>query len=183
VLPRVLHRRFRAHLKGGGLVAYPTASCFGLGCDPRNARAVARLLRLKQRPKHKGLILIAATFDQLAPYLLPLDSVSREQVMRRWPGPHTWLLPASNKTSRLVRGRHDKVAVRLDAHPEAVALCRTVDGAIISTSLNRAGREPVRTYREALRQFGRSVLVVPGRVGRYRTPSTIQDFQTGRTYR
>jgi L-threonylcarbamoyladenylate synthase len=183
VLQPVLHRRFRAHLKGGGLVAYPTASCFGLGCDPRNARAVARLLRLKRRPKHKGLILIAATFDQLAPYLLPLDSASYLRVMSRWPGPHTWLLAASNKTSRLVRGHHANVAVRLDAHPEALALCRSVDGAIISTSLNRTGREPVRTHRQALQQFGRTVLVLPGRVGRCRTPSTIQDFQTGRTYR
>jgi L-threonylcarbamoyladenylate synthase len=183
VLQPVLHRRFRAHLKGGGLVAYPTAFCFGLGCDPRNARAVARLLRLKRRPKHKGLILIAATFEQLAPYLLSLDSASRQRAMNRWPGPHTWLLAASNKTSRLVRGHHDKVAVRVDAHPEAVALCRSVDGAIISTSLNRAGCKPVRTYRQALQQFGHAVLLVPGRVGRCRTPSTIQDFQTGRAYR
>jgi|ERR1700674_54138 L-threonylcarbamoyladenylate synthase len=179
----VLRRRLRAHLQGGGLVAYPTASCFGLGCDPRNARAVARLLRLKRRPKHKGLILIAATFDQLAPYLRPLDSASHRRVMSRWPGPCTWLLAASSKTSRLVRGRHDKVAVRLDAHPEAVALCRIVDGAIISTSLNRAGREPVRTYRQALQQFGYAALVLPGRIGRCRKPSTIEDFQTGRAYR
>jgi L-threonylcarbamoyladenylate synthase len=83
--------------------------------------------------------------------------------MSRWPGPHTWLLAASNKTSRLVRGHHANVAVRLDAHPEALALCRSVDGAIISTSLNRTGREPVRTYRQALQQFGRTVLVLPGR--------------------
>ena len=183
MLKAAFRRRLRAHVRDGGLIAYATASCFGLGCDPRNARAVTQLLHLKRRPKHKGLILIAHAFDKLAPFVQPLDRAGLAQAMTRWPGPHTWLMPASNKTSRLVRGRHSKVAVRVDAHADTVALCRVLNQAIISTSLNRAGRKPVRSYREALCQFGRSVLVVPGRVGRSRVPSTIEDFETGRVYR
>jgi L-threonylcarbamoyladenylate synthase len=164
-------------------LAYATGSCFGLGCDPRNARALSRLLRLKRRPKEKGLILIAASFDQLAPYLLPFGAADYQRVMARWPGPHTWLMAPSSKTLRLVRGRHSTVAVRLDAHPDAVMLCRVLNTAITSTSLNRAGFQPVRSQREALRQFGRSVLVVPGRIGREHKPSTIEDFRTGRVVR
>ncbi|MDD5180811.1 MAG: Sua5/YciO/YrdC/YwlC family protein, partial [Gallionellaceae bacterium] len=65
----IFFRRIAAHLKHGGLIAYPTEYCYGLGCDPRNRRAVRRLLQLKSRPQHKGLILIAGKFAQLAPYL------------------------------------------------------------------------------------------------------------------
>ena len=56
-------------LRRGGLVAYPTEAVWGLGCDPANQTALARLLELKQRPWQKGLILIAARWDQLSPWL------------------------------------------------------------------------------------------------------------------
>src|SRR3989338_8893702 len=65
-------RRIAAHLKRGGLIAYPTESCYGLGCDPDNCKAVLRLLKLKQRPQRKGLILIASHYHQVARYLQPL---------------------------------------------------------------------------------------------------------------
>ena len=66
------YRRIAAHLGRGGLIAYPTESCYGLGCDPDNRIAVQRLLRIKQRPQRKGLILIAASYHQIARYLQPI---------------------------------------------------------------------------------------------------------------
>ena len=73
------YRRIAAHLRRGGLIAYPTESCYGLGCDPDNRTAVQRLLRLKQRPQHKGLILIAASYRQVARYLHPLTPAQQQQ--------------------------------------------------------------------------------------------------------
>jgi len=178
-----LRRRLRAHIKNGGLIAYATASCFGLGCDPGNPKAIKRLLRVKSRPQHKGLILIAQDFDHLSSFVTPLTSSQRQKAEKKWPGPHTWLMSASPKVFRSVRGRSNKVAVRVDAHPDAVGVCRIVDKAVISTSLNRSGRVPVRSYREARRQFGGQVLVLPGRISRSRKPSTIQDFTTARIVR
>jgi len=64
-----------------------------------------------------------------------------------------------------------------------VEICRVLRMAITSSSLNRAGRMPVRTYRDARRQFGGSVLVLPGRIGADKTASTIQDFETGQILR
>jgi L-threonylcarbamoyladenylate synthase len=179
----LLRRRLQAHLARGGLIAYATASCFGLGCDPCNPKAIQRLLRIKGRPRHKGLIIIAHDLDHLAPFIARLSVRERQRAEKKWPGPHTWLMPAAAKTSRLVRGRHSKVAVRVDAHQQAVEVCRVFRSAIVSTSLNRAGWVPVRTYREALRQFGSQVLVLPGRIGGDSTPSTIQDFKSGRVFR
>ncbi|MBM4190566.1 MAG: Sua5/YciO/YrdC/YwlC family protein, partial [Betaproteobacteria bacterium] len=62
-------RALQHHLRHGGVIAYATESCFGLGCDPRNRVAVQRLLRLKGRPQAKGLILIASHLAQLQHYL------------------------------------------------------------------------------------------------------------------
>lgn len=173
----------QSHVARGGLVAYATASCYGLGCDPAKPRAIAQLLRLKRRCKMKGLILIADRFARLAAYVQPLDKSACQRLVATWPGPHTWLLTASRKTSRWVRGAHAKVAVRVDAHPDSRELCHVLRRALVSTSLNRAGRRPIRTCREARRQFGASVLVLPGKIGSAKAPSTIQDFETGRIFR
>ena len=62
-------------LQNGGIIAYPTEAVYGLGCDPLNQVAVQRLLLLKKRPVGKGLILIAATWEQLIPYV---ETISRE---------------------------------------------------------------------------------------------------------
>ena len=56
-------------VRRGGIIAYPTEAVYGLGCDPLDGAAVYRLLELKQRPVEKGLILIAARFEQLRPYV------------------------------------------------------------------------------------------------------------------
>jgi len=63
-----------AYLKRGGVIAYPTESCYGLGCDPRNPRALKRLIRLKGRDAAKGLLLIADQFKRLQPFVRPLGA-------------------------------------------------------------------------------------------------------------
>lgn len=62
----------RCHLKRGDLFAYPTESCYALGCDPRNYRAVRALQRLKQQPQNKGLIVLSHSFSQLRRLVAPL---------------------------------------------------------------------------------------------------------------
>ena len=64
----------RAYLRRGGLIAYPTESCYGLGCDPLNPGAVRRLARLKGRPVGRGLILIADRFERFRQLVQPLNT-------------------------------------------------------------------------------------------------------------
>jgi L-threonylcarbamoyladenylate synthase len=180
------HMNFRAlkrHLRLGGVIAYPTESCFGLGCDPNNRNAVKKILRLKQRPQSKGVILIAADFSQLKRYTAPLTKAQSQQIQTTWPGPHTWLLPKSADCPFWLTGRHDKIAVRVTAHRPAVRLCRRLDMALVSTSANISGGRAIRTARECQRQFGSQVLIVAGLVGKRRKPSTIQDLISGATLR
>jgi len=162
-------------LRKGGVVAYATEYCFGLGCDPRNHEAVMRILRIKRRAAAKGLILIAAEATQLASYVETIPP----HVLNTWPGPHTWLLSPSADAPAWIRGRHDKIAVRITAHRQAAALCRAAGMAIVSTSANRGGQKPARRYREVLQRLGHEVdWVLPGRVGDAPAPTPIRDAAT-----
>lgn len=176
-------RRLRAHFRRGGIIAYATESCFGLGCDPAKPLAVRRILRLKGRPQAKGLILIAASARQLRGYIAPLDAQAQQKIGASWPGPNTWLLPADRKAGRWLRGAHTKLAVRVTAHPGAAALCRILHSPLVSTSANRAGRKPLKTAAACRKAFGDKVLVAPGKIGASKKPSTIRDLGSGRVLR
>ena len=167
-------------LKQGGIVAYATEYCFGLGCDPFNRNAVLRLLRLKRRPAKKGLIVLAADTGQLAPCLNNIPP----QVAASWPGPHTWLLVPRPGVPGWITGQHKKIAVRVTAHTQAAALCHAAGMAIVSTSANRAGEVPARTDREVVRRFGKLVdFILPGQVGAAPAPTPIRDAVTGKLTR
>ena len=168
-------RALRRHLAAGGVIAYPTESCYGLGCDPRNGRAVAAILALKGRPKAKGLILIGSEPGQFAPYL----ATRPDLWPRYWPGPTTLLLPAARHCPRWLTGRHRKLAVRVTAHPEAARLCHALDMALVSTSANRSGQRMLRTAAACRKAFGNRLWVLDGRIGKRRRPSTIVDPASG----
>lgn len=172
-----------AHLRRGGLIAYPTESCYGLGCDPRNRKAVIDLLKLKQRPQRKGLILIASRYHQLAPYLQARTPAEQVRLAVDGAQAITYLMPARQSCPRWVRGAHDSLAVRITAHPQSAALCRALNMALVSTSANRSGDLPARSYADCCRRFGRKVRVLPGRVGRRRRPSTIIEWASGKLIR
>jgi L-threonylcarbamoyladenylate synthase len=176
-------RALAAHLRRGALIAYPTESCYGLGCDPGNRTAVLRLLKLKQRPQHKGLILIAAGFKQVARYLRPLTLLQQRQLHEAGAQAITYLMPAKPSCPRWLRGAHDTLAVRLTAHPQAAQLCRSANSALVSTSANRSGQRPAKTYAQCRRLFGRKVWVLQGRVGKRKQPSTIRAWVDGKIIR
>ena len=162
-------------IKKGGLVAYPTESCYGIGCDPLNARAVRRLLNLKRRPGYKGLILIASNPRQLQSYVSVID----EKVLASWPGPTTWLLKPKKNVPNWIRGNHQNIAVRISAHKIANKLCRATGFAIVSTSANLSGTVPMRTYRQVKTLFGSNLdYVLPGIIGKLKKPTPIINAKT-----
>lgn len=178
-MDRWLHR----FLQGGGVIAYATESCFGLGCDPRNAKGVRRLRQLKGRPQSKGLILVAADIRQLKPYLAPLPESMQEQLTLYWPGPYTLLLPASQRCPHWLIGKHHTIAVRISAHPDAVRACRMAGMALVSTSANRSGQRPLHSGTACRAVFGDAIQILPGRTGTRKRPSTLLDPFNGRVVR
>jgi len=177
-------RLARDVLRSGGVVAYPTEAVFGLGCNPRNEDAIDRVLALKQRSPDKGLILIAADYADLRPFVLELAPERMAEIVASWPGPNTWLLPARQGTPRLLTGRFDTLAVRVTAHPLAAALCRAFGGALVSTSANLASRPPARRVWQLSRRLGaRTDYVLAGDCGGRSQPSCIRDCRSGRVLR
>lgn len=178
-----LNRTLTAYLKRGGVIAYPTESCYGLGCDPANRRAVQRILKLKGRPQHKGLILVAAHYRQVGRYIQPLTPDEQQRLQADGAQVVTYLMPARPSCPRWLRGAHDSLAVRLTAHPFAQALCRSAGSALVSTSANRSGMRAARSYSECKRIFGNAVWVLRGQVGKRKRPSTIRTWGDGRILR
>lgn len=173
-----------AALRGGGVIAYPTEAVWGLGCDPDNDAALTRLLRLKHRDPIKGMILVAASIDQFAPWLEGLPLEQHAPLVASWPGPTTWLIPDNGRSRMLVRGAHDRVALRVSDHPLVVALCQAFGGPLVSTSANLADEPPAMNVETVRAIFGDELdYVLDGSLGGLERPSTIRDLATGRVLR
>ncbi|WP_339723985.1 Sua5/YciO/YrdC/YwlC family protein [uncultured Paraglaciecola sp.] len=172
-------------LQQGELLAYPTEAVFGLGCDPDNEDAVLKLLALKKRPLDKGLILVAKTYSQLLPYVddAKIPMYMRTEIFSSWPGPVTWLLPASKQCPKWVTGNSDLVAVRVSQHLVVSQLCELFGKPLISTSANVSGVEPAINTAQLYLQFDKSLLLVDGALGGANKPSQIRNGISGQTIR
>ncbi|EHD19922.1 MULTISPECIES: L-threonylcarbamoyladenylate synthase type 1 TsaC [Brenneria] len=172
-------------LRNEEVIAYPTEAVFGLGCDPDSETAVNRLLALKRRSWRKGLILIAADYQQLAPYVddSALSDAQKNAMFSSWPGPVTWVIPARPTTPTWLTGQFSSLAVRVSAHPLVKKLCVGYGKPLVSTSANLSGLPPCRSEQEIHQQFGVDFPVLHGQVGGRVNPSEIRDVLTGKLLR
>ena len=195
-------------LQAGYLLAYPTESVWGIGCDPFNESAVVQLLALKQRPMYKGMILVTDSVERIAPLLAALTDQQRQRVIKSWQPIHkqqalqaqTWLLPLPDTLNPLIpawiTGDHDSVAVRVIAHPLIGQLCAQMVtpnnpyGFIVSTSCNPSGELPAATLIQAQNYFSdystdltKNIHYLAGETLGYQLPSQIRDALTGQVMR
>ena len=167
-------------VKAGGVIAYPTEGVWGLGCLPNNEQAVKRVLKLKNRSVDKGLILVAADINQVAPWLDTLDSDQLNQLSSTWPGPNTWLVPHANKAPAWITGEHEMVALRVSAHPIVQALCTLLGSTLVSTSANPQGAPAAKSADEVNAYFyGQLDGAAPGDVTNPGRPTVIRDLVSG----
>ena len=140
------------------------------------------MLRLKQRAANKGLILIAASAEQLDGCIdLPAGRSLPEPDLVR---PITWIVPPGPFVHSLLRGENVGIAVRLTTNPVARSLCNAVDSPLVSTSANLSGGPTARNRYVLRRQFIQRVdYVVPGDCGPVDGPSEIREFLTGKVLR
>ena len=176
-----------AVLQQGGVIAYPTEAVYGLGCDPKDLSAVKKILELKQRQKEKGLILVAASFEQFKDYIQPLEKEIEEKLLASWKNQThaiTWLVPVKKETSEYLKGQYDTLAVRVSHHPMVRKICEQFDGAIISTSANISTQEAARTAEQVKHIFTDKInFIVKGETDISAQPSEIRDALTDQIIR
>lgn len=166
------------HLRGGGLLAYPTETVYGFGCALRDG-ALERLSELKRRAPDRPFLLLVPSRESVADLLW--TEVAADLADAFWPGPLTLILadPEERYPAR-VRGPSGGVAVRRTPHPVARTLVERLDEPVTSTSANRPGGRPARSAGEASRAAralgaGHELLVVDGGTLSPSAPSTIVD--------
>lgn len=176
-----------AHLRAGGLVAFPTETVYGLGAAARDVSAVERVFRMKRRPADHPLIVHLPGTESLGRWadltsLGPEAALAVERLTAAfWPGPLTLVLPARAEVLRVVTGGQDTVALRVPSHPVAARLLSEFGDALVAPSANRFGRVSPTLARHVLAEFDGEdeVLVLDGGQTTYGLESTIVDLSSG----
>lgn len=171
------------NLKQGKVVAYPTEAVYGLGCDPFNQQAVEHLFHVKQRPMEKGVILVAASVEQIAPWVKLCGYDWQDAVLNTWPGPVTWVLPLEKSMPDWITGGRDTVAIRVSDHPVVQQLCTEFDGPVVSTSANITQQLPAKSCEQVQNVFADKVFCIDAPLGQLTQPTQIRDAQTGKVLR
>ena len=167
-------------LHAGGIIAYPTETVYGLGCDPFNGVAVLHLLSLKQRSMAQGVILIASELGQIEPLLQPLQAATRKRISVKRQSPVTWILPCRPETPAWLRGDHASLAIRLTSHPLASELCHVWGRPLVSTSANIHGRPPATSAIRVRKAFNTQLNCILSGAQGNNTPSELRDGLTGK---
>lgn len=169
--------RGAAVLRGGGLVAFPTETVYGLGALPSRSDALVRLFQVKGRPKTKPLILHVTDQDMARPLAAHWPAVAGALAEAFWPGPLTLVLPAAAPVPAVVRGGGPTVGIRVPAHPIALALVHAVGEPVAAPSANRSGAPSPTTARHVVEDLGGLVdLVIDGGPTPVGVESTVVDL-------
>lgn len=173
-----------ACLKKNKMIAYPTEAVFGLGCNINSPDAIAELLQLKNRHYDKGFIIVGSEWSQVEHLTQAIPPRLLSQVQSSWPGPWTWVFPASDEAPEWITGARPTIAIRISAHPIVQALCSAYGQAIVSTSANKEGQPVARNYKMVKMTFGDKIAhIMQGEVGLQKTPTMIRDAISGEIIR
>jgi tRNA threonylcarbamoyl adenosine modification protein (Sua5/YciO/YrdC/YwlC family) len=129
-------------LRGGGVIAYPTDTTYGIGCSIMNKKGIERIYILKQRERKKPFSFICTDLAEVARYAR-VSNFSFKILKRHLPGPYTFVLEASSVVPDLLLTRQKTVGIRIPDNPICLAIVKELGHPIITTSANRSGDEPI----------------------------------------
>ncbi|MBI2984248.1 MAG: L-threonylcarbamoyladenylate synthase [Candidatus Kerfeldbacteria bacterium] len=187
------------YIRSGEVILFPTESFYALGADATNGRAVKKIFRLKSRARGKPIAVMCGSWRQIKQYFV-MNKTERQFARQNWPGPVTLLLKPRRQVAAAAlapvvssptlssarrgsgggqgRGRHIRIGVRIPAHARARKLALSVGAPITATSANRTGRPPTKSAAAVRRAFP-GMMIMPGRCGRQRRPSTVIEIRHG----
>ena len=161
-------------LRGGGTVAFPTETVYGLGANALDAQAVEKIFQAKQRPNWDPLIVHVADAAMLPELTLQVPANARRLIEAFWPGPLTLLLPKSERVPEIVTAGLPRVGLRMPAHPVAHALLQAAQIPVAAPSANSFGRiSPTRVDHVAEDLEGRIDAILDGGETTHGVESTV----------
>ncbi len=172
--PRLVERAVQA-LSEGGLVAFPTDTYYGIGCDLFDKRAIERIYQLKQLPKTHELSFICLDLAEVARYAV-VDNAAYRVLRRKTPGPFTFILPATRLVPDLVLRRQKTVGIRVPDSPIALALVRQLAHPLISTSAATPAGEVLIDAKDIKEQLGHGLDLVLDGGYKANEPSSVIDL-------
>lgn len=159
-------------LRDDGVVAYPTDTVYGLGCDITSRSAVERIVRIKGRDPKKPMSFVCADLSDISRYARVSNFAYR--VLKRYlPGPYTFVLEASREVPKMLLTKQKTVGIRIPDHAVCLALVGQLGRPILSTSANRGGAEPLNDPAEIQTELGKQLDVILDAGVLPRVPSTV----------
>jgi tRNA threonylcarbamoyl adenosine modification protein (Sua5/YciO/YrdC/YwlC family) len=135
LIDRVVER-----LRDGAVIAYPTDTIYGIGCDITNKKAIERVYQIKQRPQHKPFSFLCSDLKNISRYA-KVSNYAYKTMRRLLPGPYTIILEGSNEVPKMMLTKRKSAGIRVPDNPICMALIQTLGNPIISTSATTADGE------------------------------------------
>jgi tRNA threonylcarbamoyl adenosine modification protein (Sua5/YciO/YrdC/YwlC family) len=172
--PRLVERAV-AVLAGGGLLALPTDTYYGLGCDLFDKRAIERIYQLKQLPRSHELSFLCADLAEISRYAI-VENAAYRVLRRKTPGPYTFILPATRLVPDLLLRRQKTVGIRVPESPIALEIVRKLSHPLISTSAATPDGEVLIDPRDIKERLGHGLDLILDGGYKPNEPSTVIDL-------
>ncbi|MEW6130399.1 MAG: L-threonylcarbamoyladenylate synthase [Acidobacteriota bacterium] len=164
-------------IRGGGLVAFPTETVYGLGADALNETAVQKIFQAKGRPADNPLIVHVSSREMLSRVATDVSEKAEQLIKKFWPGPLTLVLKKCAEVAPTVSCNLPTIAARMPANPIALALIKKADTPIAAPSANRSGRPSPTTAAHVLEDLdGRIEMILDGGATHIGIESTVIDM-------
>ncbi len=150
-------------LRGGGVIAFPTETFYGLGADARNETAIEKIFGIKGRDFRNPILVVIGDMQHLDTFAAEIPAAARKLMGRFWPGPLTLVFMASPSVSPKLTAGSGKIGIRLTSDPVAGELSKRLGGPLTATSANLSGAPECSSAAQVLSQLeGRIDGIVDG---------------------
>ena len=167
-------------LNAGKILAHPTESIWGLGCDALNEEAVKLIFKIKKRDKKKNFILLVKSLESFEKYLEEINMEDKTFLDKHCPGPYTFLIKYNEKLPTHLKNASGKIAIRVSNHLPIKHLLEVYKGFMVSTSANLSGQSNINCPNKILETFADdNIAYYDESLGYQSKPSQIIDLETG----
>lgn len=177
--PRLIAEAVAA-IRGGGLIAYPTDSCFALGCHIGDKRAMDRIRRIRQTDKDHNFTLVCTDLSEISLFAR-VENWAYRFIKSLTPGPYTFILQATREVpKRLQNPKRRTIGIRVPDHPIVQAMLASLGEPLMSSTLSLPGDDlPLNDVFEIEERIGNKIdLIVAGGLAGIE-PTTVVDLSNG----